>query len=262
MRHALLAILALCSLTTAAHAAQGVNLRWDGCLADGGVLNKNFACDTNAGSEQLVVSFELDAEFGPVTGAECALIFDVPSGLPGSWWQFRNSGTCRQNALGFSAIPPTVDGACIDPWQGQAAGGVAFYDMNYGPGEQFRMAALVAVPTPVAPMLQPGHENFALRLTISHTKTVGAGSCAGCLQPVCMGIESLRLTRPAGMGDLSIYTETGPRSSVASWQGSPVSSELYVSPSPLHPYTARLVSCSGAVPARNHTWGSIKSLYH
>lgn len=262
MRKLFGSLLLLSCLSVTAHAAQGVNLRWDGCIVDGGILNKNFACNTNTGSEQLVVSFEVDAEFGPVTGAECILIFDVPSGLPGSWWQFKNVGTCRQSALGFSAVPLAGQSACIDPWQGQAAGGVSFYDTNYGFGEQFRLGAIVAVPTPLAPTLQPGDENFAFRLSISHAKTVGTGSCSGCLQPVCMGIEGLRLTRPVGVGDMSIYTETEPRSSVASWQGSPVSSELYISPSPYHPYTARLVTCSGAVPARNQTWGSLKTLYH
>ena len=49
---ALLVVLpALLAVVSAAHAGSGVNLRWDRCLGDAGVFNKNFACNTNSGSE-------------------------------------------------------------------------------------------------------------------------------------------------------------------------------------------------------------------
>src|SRR5690349_1796199 len=58
-RALLLALPALLAVASAAHAA-GVSLRWNDCYGDGGVQNKNFACDTNAGSQTLVGSFTLD----------------------------------------------------------------------------------------------------------------------------------------------------------------------------------------------------------
>ena len=47
------------------------------------------------------------------------------------------------------------------------------------------------------------------------------------------------------------------------WQGGAVDS--YIPPPPLghnDPWPYRTVTCSLPVPARNHTWGSLKSLYH
>src|SRR5215471_12705021 len=44
----LLIALACLALAPAAHAA-GVSLRWDTCYGNGGVQNKNFACDNNIG---------------------------------------------------------------------------------------------------------------------------------------------------------------------------------------------------------------------
>lgn len=62
-----------------AHAGQGVNLRWSNCLGDGGTFNRNFACDTNAGSHVLVGSFELGQDMLQVSGQECFIEFAVAS---------------------------------------------------------------------------------------------------------------------------------------------------------------------------------------
>jgi hypothetical protein len=92
------------ALAASAHAATtppGVNLRWDSCYADGGVINKTFACDTNTGSERLVMSFVLDADMLDVSGQEIRVfIKSVNPTLP-SWWALKNAGTCRVTSLGF-----------------------------------------------------------------------------------------------------------------------------------------------------------------
>lgn len=262
MRRAILAVLALCCFATTAHAAQGVNLAWDACYGDGGVRNKAFACDTNAGSEQLFVSFLLDSVVTPVTGLELTLMVTTPAGAPDSWWQFKTSGSCRATALAASAAPLVPSESCVDFWQGQAAGGIAGYSLVAFAGA-YRLSAILALPQPYWALLGDGTEYFAMRLVLSHTKTVGTGACPGCFEPVCIGIEGLRLTRPVGYGDIRLADETSFGSSTVNWQGAAAGSRLVVDP--VYPDTRpkyRIVTCASATPARNSTWGSIKSLYH
>ena len=111
--------------------------------------------------------------------------------------------------------------------------------------------------------------NFYLRVNekaedvLKVAKTVGAGNCAGCQTPLCIGLHVLRLSRPYPEPLVQLSTETVPGGSTVSWQGGAVDS--YIPPPPLghnDPWPYRTVTCSLPVPARNHTWGSIKSLYH
>ena len=53
----LFALAALLLLPTIAFAAPGIAMRWDRCYGEGGTANKDFACNTNQGSERLVLSF-------------------------------------------------------------------------------------------------------------------------------------------------------------------------------------------------------------
>lgn len=264
MRRTLLAALALCCLATTAQAAQGVNLRWDACLADGGVLNKDFACDTNTGSEQLYVSFELDSTVGSADGIELVMMIRTPTVLPAAWWQFKFALACRQTALQASTIPLQTGGACVDLWQGMAPGGLRQYGQFFTyDNNQYRLEAIFAVYPASFVTMEPGTEYFAMRFAIAHAKTVGAGACAGCLDPVCMGIESLTIVRPPGYPDIRIATETQQLSSAASWQGSPVRSD-FVHYEPYQGGTFgdyRVISCQTTSRSQNRTWGSIKSLY-
>jgi len=52
---AALLVLAFALTARAASTPPGVSLRWDNCFSDGGVANKDFACDTNSGSEMAMV---------------------------------------------------------------------------------------------------------------------------------------------------------------------------------------------------------------
>jgi hypothetical protein len=148
MRRTLLAALVLCCFATAAHAAQGMNLRWDACMGDGGVLNKNFACDTNTGSEQLVVSFQTDSVFAPVSGVEFSILIRSPLGAINNWWQLKNSGTCRQTALSASAAPLGTPVNCEPLWAGIASGGLTGYGQYFGYGfaDQYRLSAFAVAP--------------------------------------------------------------------------------------------------------------------
>ncbi len=259
MRRALLTLLLLMCLTPAAHAAQGMNLAWDACFGDGGVRNKTFACDTNTGSEQLYVSFQLDSAFTPVTGMELTINFSTPAGPPGAWWQFKNAGSCRLSALSASSAPLTPGGSCVNYWNGFASGGIAGYTVNYVGLGMNRLFVIFALPSTAWASLDGDVEYFAARLAISHANSVGAGSCPGCLDPVCIGIENLKLTRPVGQGDIRLAEETTFGSSTVNWQGSAASSSRVGDPAR---FFYRTLHCASATAARNPTWGSIKSLYH
>src|SRR5437867_1889677 len=83
----------------------GCNLRWDHCYGDAGVQNKAFTCDTNSGSETLVVSFVPAWDIADVSGLE--IVMDMVSAAPTwpVWWQFKNAGTCRQTSLVANSVP-------------------------------------------------------------------------------------------------------------------------------------------------------------
>jgi hypothetical protein len=151
----------------------------------------------------------------------------------------------------------------VDYWQGLALGGLSGYVPNAGSSGVNRLSAIYALPAAAAASLDAGTEYFCMRFTITHAKTVGAGSCPGCLDPVCLGLERLVISRPAGYSDLALAEETIPGSSTASWQGAATSSTRVQRDNPYFPnWFFRTLTCSAAIPARNQTWGSIKSLYH
>src|SRR5215467_11821444 len=52
----------LLAMSASVAAASGVGLRWQACLGDAGAINRNFACNTNAGTNNILVgTFELGA---------------------------------------------------------------------------------------------------------------------------------------------------------------------------------------------------------
>jgi len=120
-----------------------------------------------------------------------------------------------------------------------------------------RMVTAIAGTTPVL----AGQNIFLARITLSHGRSTGTGSCAGCSTPAGIGLERVLLTQPLGVGDHRfLYPNDGTDSDFVSWQ-SPVevvSREYYHSPSTgWHKW----FTISSPVRAQRPTWGGIKSLY-
>ena len=257
MRRMLITALLLTSLVPVAHAAQGMSLRWDACLAAGGTSNRQFACNTNAGSEYLFASFALDSTVDRVNGMHVVVMLTTASGALPNWWGVLGVGTCRPNTLSGSVAPGVEGAQCTNHYTASAAGGIVVSVSN---PDWVRWTASYA---PLGTMTLPAHqETFALRLAVSHLKTVGAGACGGCDVPVCIGLQEIWITRDVGAGDVHLYDELVPGGSTVGWQGPAPSSELQASGSLGHAWPYRIVHCAAAVPVRNHTWGSLKSLYH
>ena len=266
MRRLLLSFFASLTLAVSAFAATGVNLAWDACLGSGGVSNKTFACDTNTGTDYLYVSFVSDTAISDVTGMELKIDGVSCSSAVPTWWHFKNLGACRQTAMSVSAAQGTESPGCANLWPPSLAGGVisfnpnTYTDPSFGP--TFRIFMALGVPSFDKFQISPGQETFVARVAITHAKTTGTGACAGCDTPMSIGVHRLDLTRTSALPQVTLSTETIPGSSTVAWQGASASS--FIPPPPLghnDPWPYRTVECALPVPARNHTWGTIKSMY-
>jgi hypothetical protein len=234
---------------TIASAAAGVNLRWNNCFGDAGVANRNFACTSNTGSNVIFGSFELGQDMLTCSGEESVLDLASASAVLPAWWAFKNVGTCRITALSVSFGNPSAIN-CPDWSSGQAAGGIGAYTIGERGPNTARIKVVSAVPLAGLTDLFTGQEYFAYSLAINNTKTVGTGACAGCLDPVCIVFNSIKITTPVGSND---RTWTGPTngtdSNFATWQGG---GGVVVGPN---------VGCPAATGTKNATWGAVKSLY-
>jgi hypothetical protein len=244
----LLCIMLLTLAASVASAAPGVNLRWTNCVADGGLPNRNNTCTANTGSGTLAGSFELGADQLNVNGAE--IVVDLASASPTlpDWWQFTNAGVCRQNALSIAANNcPSAGG---DWAQGQASLNIAAYQLGkYGPNTA-RILCVNAVQPISLQNLSPALEYGVFSLLITNVKSTGLGSCAGCLVPVCLVFNSLKMTTAGNIDNrLLVGPADGVASNYATYQGGAgVTTPLGQ-------------GCPQATPTKNATWGSVKALY-
>lgn len=266
MRAAAVALLValICMIAPhAAHAAGGVAMRWDRCYGAGGENNKNFACNTNAGSEKLVLSYVPPATYPDWFGIE--IVVDAMSGTSSvpAWWQMRNAGTCRQTALTANVIADPSATHCVDNFQAIGAGGIGSYSINFQCWpNRIRLTLAFGVPPQNAVTLNAGVEYFACNIVISHIKTVGTGACSGCAEPFCLIVNSIKLTSQSAPSRI-LVEPIAPYSAVVGWQGaSPTLGYQPPSGPPTYfPGQWSISSCVSATPTSHPTWGAIKSLY-
>jgi len=259
LRVVLIALAAIALFSGAASAQTGaVALRWDNCYSDGGLSSKSFACNTNSGSESLILSVYPPVDMPQLNGAlETLTVWSTAAATP-TWWQV-NSGGCRPTS-GMSAqfLPLPSSITCIDPWTGQASGGFNFEPTYFAPNIA-RLRVVGAIAGTVS--IPANQEVFLARVVIFNTKTVGTGSCAGCLTPACIGFNSVQLTQPVGVGDYVVMLPlAGTHSDYVGWQMDATMGETITSPFGVPQKS--FVSCqSSATPSRRPTWGAVKSLY-
>jgi hypothetical protein len=90
-----------CNAEIAGPGAPAINLAWDECVAsDEALINKNFACDTNAGSDVMFASFIAPAGIDQFIALECTFEFVQPTsaGTTVAWWQLKGAGAKTQRA--------------------------------------------------------------------------------------------------------------------------------------------------------------------
>ncbi len=230
------------ALITAAHpaTAAGINLAWDECGIYGSV-GRVSSCNTNAGTNTMVVSYVPPAGITALVGS--VAIIDLTSASPTlpDWWQVMNYGSCRDGALSVSAdFSSPAYANCQDYWSGYGSAS-AQYVVGYGgdPGAA-RIVVSGSIPVQFAVPLDPASEYYDFLVHITNQSTVGAGSCAGCDVGVCVVLNEVQLD-PSGRAETQVLTN--PQDNyMLTWQGG-------------------VVGCPLVVPVKNRTWGSIKALY-
>jgi hypothetical protein len=245
----MLLLVALVGAGPAPCRAAGTCLAWTQCFGDGGVRARTFACNTNTGSHRLVASYVAPAGITQLSGNELTIDFDASAAFLPLWWQFRTSGTCRQNALGAN---PTADLAwtvCQDFWQGGAIAGVGSYDVGFDAPNHARLRIAVAVAPAQAGPLVAGDQYFSANVVISNIKTVGSGSCAGCTTPMCITLSSIKLTQSNG-SNVVLQQPAFP----AGYPGAPHFSHIVLW------QAAGGTSCF-VVPTQSSSWGAVKNLF-
>ncbi|MFN8589521.1 MAG: hypothetical protein U0704_17145 [Candidatus Eisenbacteria bacterium] len=244
MKKTLLLSAVLLAVSASLASAAGLNLYWTSCGA-GGAANKSFACNSNtATAHKLYGSYVAPAGTTAITGNEMVVdLVSSTASLP-AWWSMFTPSSCRPTALSANFIDATgVSGDCIDYWQSQASGGVGAYTAGFGGQPNRARVLIVAAVAPAnAVPVDVDAEYYSFTLSISNTKTVGSGSCAGCTDPVCIVLNEIKLTQPAGVGDFRIQSPA--TRNYVTWQGGVVAG-----------------GCPAVVPAQNRTWGQVKSLY-
>ena len=245
------ALALLTSALVSSAQAGGVALRWDACFGEGtSTFIKSFACNTNAGSEQLVGSFVLPQDMPEVTANEIVvdfLTFDPTSIADGpgpfswppipEWWKFIAAGTCRRTAMRLMASNEPGSDQCPDWAVGQAVSAIGAYTVGErGPWEA-RMRMGTAVPQAAATSLLAGTEYFSFALTVTHAGTVGVGACAGCSLPIAIMLTAVKVVAQSPMFDVVVQGPVnGTDSNVAFWRPAPV-------------------------PTHTTTWSALKALY-
>jgi hypothetical protein len=226
--------------------ASGVGLRWNACVADGGLLNRSFACDTNTGALFLASSFVLDAGLSGVRRVDVSLELASASSTLPAWWDLV---VCRASARG------TVSGTFMAPTACVAFPGIdglaGIVIGEHGPNTERIEIGSTVFPGAPGVNLSAGLEYVPVALRLTLANTIGIGSCAGCEVPVCIVVRSVSLTRVLGTPPDVVLSQplNGTDANFATWQGGGV------------PVVGGQAGCPAATPTRRLLWGSVKSLY-
>ena len=238
---------------SAASAAQGVNLAWGaGCWGNNPVNLETFACNANddvAGPSIMTASFQLGADLPQWLTLSAIIDGQSQTGTLPDWWQVFNSGSCRASSLtataNFSLAPK---GQCTDPWKGSGTGGIgAWQTAAYPPPAPLnvpvgnRTRAKVAFALTTSKTLTASVNYYAVALYVDYANTVAPATiCAGCSTPVTFVLNEIQLLPESGLSNAVTITNALDNQCIF-WQ-------------------SNAVDCS-LVPARNRTWGAVKSLY-
>lgn len=195
-------------------------------------------------------TFTLAAPFAQLQGTDARLALVAASPVLPAWWRLGAPPDCRTTSLLAQPIPDPSATICEDWAQGLATGLLSYCTSTSACGDPAMPANAASiligsfVPLDEGQDLVTGQSYFVFSMRINHAKTVGAGACDGCLVPICITFNSLRLA-VNNVLPIFITTPSVPGGTVLTWQnGAP-----------------GVPGCMGATPARRSTWGSVKSLY-
>jgi hypothetical protein len=245
MKKALLFAGLLLALTASVAMAAGVGVSWKNfCWGEeGSSTNLTWGCTTNSNVNiRMTCSFKIDADAPMFNGVGVFMEGMVEAPAVPDWWELSNdlASDCRYNLCTVSSDGSVLANAgadvCFDPWQGTGGGGLGLYSSD---GNQMHVNAAWASAVEI-PLLA-NTEYFAVQFRISGSKTVN--SCTGCLIPAIWGLTKIDWTTPTTVNTLDVpYAPYPEGNQCLTWQSS-------------------TLPCGRPVPARNTTWGQVKSLY-
>ena len=241
MKKTLILTGAALALAVSMAAAEGVNLSWNDCGLNGAPVT-SFTCNTNTGTPfPLVASFQSPGVLNAFLGISAQIDLSSNSPTLPDWWK-HGTGMCRgAAALSVSFDFSTSTFLCNDVWQGQAVGGY-LYESGFSVPNRARLLIQCAVPLGNEIVLDDVSEHYAFRASVTRTKSSGTGSCAGCVEPVCIVLNEIQLFQPDELNN-SPKVSTPLGRNYVTWQ------------------TASVPGCPLSTPTRNSSWGQVKSLY-
>jgi hypothetical protein len=230
----------LLALAPAISSAAGVGLRWDACVADGGLVDRSFACNTNTGALFLSCSFVLDAPLASIRRVDVSLELASASQTLPAWWDLHS---CRSSAISASSVG-TV--ACVQLPGTPGISGVVIGE--HGPNTE---RIEIGNSNLNSASIGAGPEYAAVALRVSVIQTVGSGSCPGCEIPACIVVRSVSFIRVLGQPPVLVLNQpfNGTDANFVTWQGGGA------------PAVGGAIGCPAATPVRRAVWGSLKSLY-
>ncbi len=239
MKKTLLLAGLLLALTASVASAAGISVAWgNDCWGLNPVSNYTWACNLNTN-----VNIRMMCTFKPVMTKATLVAADLymegmtEAAVVPEWWKL-GAGECRGTALSLSVDGANISdpAACLDLWQSQGGGGIGLYSSE---DNRMHINAVWAVADPV---LAPAEtEIMAAQFRVSAVKTLGTTACAGCLVPACWALNWINV------GYLGDATPT-------------ILDSPYAGGNQILTYQYSELPCR-AVPARNTTWGQVKSLY-
>lgn len=249
MARAWVFVAAMVLLPSASALSAGMNLYWNDCSAGMGMTtNRAFTCDTNAGSNVLVVSFAPPAGITKLIAARAVIGLRSASHPMPLWWRL-GAGGCREGSLTVSFAPPASH-ACAEYWSGAILQELSYSTEFGGDPDRARIVISFAIPEAAAGPVIPETEYYAFSLAIDNAKSMGSGMCGGCADPSCIVLEELTLYQSPGLGDYRICYPW--ISNYVTWQGGAIGGAGCPPYDDIDPCTT---------PALNRTWGRMKSLY-
>jgi hypothetical protein len=220
--------------------AAGVGLRWDACVADGGAIDRSFACNTNTGALFLASSFVLDQPLTGVKRVDVSLELASSSPTLPAWWDLV---TCRSGAITASGVTST---ACVRLPGTPGISGIIIGE--HGPNtERIEIGNFTFTPSVIGTGLE--YVPVALRMVVD--RTIGSGSCGGCGIPVCIAVRSVSFELVLGQPPNLVLNQplNGTDANFATWQGGGT------------PVVGGAVGCPAATAVRRSVWGALKALY-
>jgi hypothetical protein len=221
--------------------AGGVNFSWGTvCYTENPVSAVTFACNTNifVGGWPMTASFVLDTGIPDFVQVDIGIVGQSDLSVLPDWWKLGGTGDCRTGKASFAAdFSDVATETCVD-WFGSST--LQSFDYTWDTNRA-HIAATAAIPAEEPFAMSAGTEYYAGKVKILDSKTVGPGCCPGCSAGMFWALYSVVAHGYGGQQEALTWPVPGGNQCL-SWNNSQQ-------------------SCCRPSPARNRTWGQVKSLY-